>query len=86
MKLLSNGGDGGGGGNPPLLLLLFLLNSILSFHNASSLFCVLKSIPGGGSFLIGSLAISFFVMSSSRRKDPTIGFCASKMEMSSNTS
>lgn len=49
MKLLNGGGDGGGGGNP-LLLLSFLLNPTLTFHNTSSLFCLLKPIPGGGAF------------------------------------
>ena len=48
MTLLNDGGDGGGGGKPPLLLLSFLLNPILSFRNASSPFCILKSVPGGG--------------------------------------
>ena len=84
MKLLNVGEDGEGGGNLPLLL--FLLNLLLSFCNASSLFYILKSTPGVGAFLTRSLAISFFPMSSSCKKDPTIGFCASKVEMSLNTS
>ena len=81
-KLLNVGGDGRGKGDPSLLL----LNLFLSFRNASNLFCMFKSPPGLGAFLISSLTRSSFPMSSSRSKDPTTGFCASKVEISSNTS
>ena len=49
MKLLNVRKDGGGGSNPSLLL--FLLNLLLSFRNAFSLFCKLKSTPGVGAFI-----------------------------------
>ena len=84
MKLLNLGEDGGGGGNPPLLLCP--LNLLLSFHNAWILFCILKSTPVVGAFSIRSLAISFFPISGFYNKDRTIGFCASKVEMSLKTS
>ena len=42
IKLLNGSGDGDGD-SPLSLLLLFLLNPILSFHNASNLFCRLLS-------------------------------------------
>ena len=85
IELLNGGGDGGED-SPLLLLQLLLLNLILLFQNAANLFCRLLSRPGVGAFLTRSLGISFFPMSSSRSKDPTIGFCASKVEISSNTS
>ena len=49
IKLL-NGCRDGGGDSPLLLLLLFLLNPILSFGNASNLFCRLLSTPGADLF------------------------------------
>ena len=50
------GRDGGGKGK----LLLLLLSNLLSFRNASDLFCISKSTPGLGALLISSLATSFF--------------------------
>ena len=73
-----NGGSDGSGDNPSSLLLLFLL--FLSFFSLS---CMIKSIPGGCvDFLIRSLTVSFLPASSSWKSEPTIGFSASKVEMS----
>ena len=58
MKLLNVGKDDRGGSNP--LLLLFLLNLLLLFCNASSLFCILESTPDVGGFLIRLLTVYFF--------------------------
>ena len=45
-----------------------------------------ESIPGGlETFFISSLAISFFPTSSSFNKEPTIGFSAPNVEISSET-
>lgn len=82
IKLLKVGKYCGGIGAPLLLLSLDLLPS---FCSASNLFCKSKSMRGLGAFLIILLARSFFPISSSQRKDPTTGFSASKVEMSSNT-
>ena len=57
IKLLNVGGDGGGNGS---LLLLLLSNLLLSFRNASNLFCISKSTPDLGAFWISSLAKYFF--------------------------
>ena len=94
MKLLNDGGDGGGcGGGIKLLnvgggdgggeklLLLWLLKKLSSLK-ASSLFCMSLISPGFGAFLTRSLAMSFFLISSSLSKEPTTGFCASNVEMS----
>ena len=91
MKLLNDGAGGSGGGgwklngvghsggdSPSSLLLLFSL-----FLGLFSLFCVIKSIPGGcEAFLIRPLAVSFLPTSSSHNSEPTIGFSASKVEIS----
>ena len=46
-----------------------------------------KSTPDGpGAFFISSLATCFLPTSSSFSKEPTIGFSASNVEMSSKTS
>ena len=83
IKLLNDDRDGGGKGAQ---LLLLLLNLVLSFCNVSNLFCISKSMPGLEVFLISSFARSFFPMSSSWSNHPTTRFCASKVEMFSNTS
>ena len=57
IKLLNAGGDSGGRGGP---LLLLLSNFLLSFRNASNLFCISESMPGLGAFLISLLARFFF--------------------------
>ena len=79
------GGCGGGDGGGEILLLLSF-GSGLSF-NLSNLFLMAKSTPGGlGDFFISSLAISFLPKSSFFSKEPTTGFSASNVEISSKTS
>ena len=88
-KLLNVGDSGGGGikllnddggGDRSSLLLLSLL--LLSFLSGFNLFYQMPSIPAGGAFLTRSLARSFLPTSASFRKDPSIGFCASNVEIS----
>ena len=67
------GGSSGGGGKKPLL-----------GGNDSGHFSISKFCTGGpGAVFIRSLASDFFPMSSSLRGEQTIGFSASKVEMSS---
>ena len=72
------GGGGGVGGREVLFFLSF---------NLFNLFLMTRSTPGGpGSFFTRSPAVSVFLPSSSLSKDPTIGFSASKVNISSKTS
>ena len=82
----NGGGEGGDGGGERLLLLQLFSNSCL-FFNLFNLFLIIKSSPAGpGAFFISSLATSFLPTSSSFSKEPTIGFSASNVEISSKTS
>ena len=68
------------------MLLLLFSNSDLSF-NLFNLPLIIKSVPGGlGAFFKSSLATSFFPTSGSFSKEPTTGFSASNVEISSKTS
>ena len=79
-----NGGDGekkgcgsGVGGGEVLFFLSFSL---------FNLFLMAKSTAGGrGAFFNRSPAVNFFSPSNSLSKDPTIGFSASKFDISSKT-
>ena len=64
---------------------LLFSNSFQSF-NLFNPFLMTKSTPGGpGAFFISSLATSFLPTSSSFSKEPTVGFSASNVEISSKT-
>ena len=86
IEFLIMGGRGGDGGVDKLKLSLSSFGSGLCV-NLSNLALRLGSRSGGlGAFLISSLAISFFPTSSSFRSDPTIGFSALNVKISSKTS
>ena len=77
LKVVKCGGEGGGD-TPSSLLLLFL-----KFLSLFSLLCMTKSIPGNCDiYFITSLPAFFLPTSSSHNREPTIGFSASKVEMS----
>ena len=85
-----NGGKMGlNGGGAPFLFLLLLLsfgNGVIPF-NLSNLFLISNSLPGSlGKFLVKSLSVPFLKKSSSLSKESTMGFSASNVETSSNTS
>ena len=78
------GGSAGGDGGGERLLSSFASCLILNLLNR---FLIAKSATGGfGACLIRSLDKFFFPTSSSLRREPTIGFSASNVEMSSKTS
>lgn len=74
VKMKGGGGDGGG--------------EVFFFSfNVFNIILMAKSSPGGpGAFLTRSLAIRFLLRSVSLSMDPTIGFSASKVDMSLKTS
>ena len=65
----NDGGGGGDSGGETLLLLLLFSNSCLPF-NLFNMSLITKSVSGGPeAFFISSLAISFFLISSSLLKN-----------------
>ena len=84
--VLNDGGGGKAGGDGGGERLLSSVGFCLSF-NLFNRFLITISNPGGvGVYLIRSLDKFFFPKSSSLRREPTIGFSASNVEISSKTS
>ena len=82
----ANWNTGGGGESSGDKSLLSATGSCLSL-NLSNLFLREISTPGGlGAFFTRSLATCFLLIPSFLSKEPTIGFSASKVDMSSKTS
>ena len=79
-KMLNGRGDGGGDSPPSLLL-------FLSFLSLFSLFCIIKLILGRWEAFFDRVTRHVLLATSSSCKSkPTIGFSASKVEMSWKTS
>ena len=80
------GGNAGRDGGGEILLLLLFFGFCLSL-NLFNRFLRAKACPGGpGVCFIRSLPETFCPKSSSLSKEPTIGFSASNVEISSKTS